>query len=82
MSADGGRIAFLTDFAHDADDTNGFADVYVADIDLETFRLGETFRVSEAPGGFQINGSEARSPAVSGLWSLGPCPGANGRARK
>lgn len=65
MSADGGRIAFLTSFAHDADDTNEFADVYVADINLDTFRVSDVFRASEAPGGFQINGAEAKSPVIS-----------------
>lgn len=65
MSASGDRIAFLTDFAHDADDTNDLIDVYVADIDLETFRVTDIFRVSEAPGGFQINGGEAKSPVIS-----------------
>ncbi len=65
MSASGDRIAFLTGFAHDADDTNGLADVYVADINLDTFRVSDIFRASEAPGGFQINGAEAKSPVIS-----------------
>ncbi len=65
MSASGDRIAFLTDFAGDADDTNELRDVYVADINLDSFTVTDSFRVSEAPGGLQINGARAKSPVIS-----------------
>lgn len=65
MSASGDRIAFATPVALDQDDTNNLVDIYVADIDLATFRVTNTFRASEAPGGFQINGGDAKSPVIS-----------------
>ncbi len=65
LSADASRIAFLTDSAIDADDTNRARDVYVADIDLASLTVTKTFRASEAPGGLQINGEDAESPVIS-----------------
>ncbi|MEM7544686.1 MAG: hypothetical protein AAF367_04050 [Pseudomonadota bacterium] len=65
MSADGSRIAFSTTSAIDADDTNGLGDVYVADIDLSRMRTDDVFRVSEAPGGFEIRDDVSESPVIS-----------------
>ena len=65
MSASGDRIAFATSADIDADDDNGLVDIYVADIDLENLTVTDRFRVSEAPGGIQINGNDAISPVIS-----------------
>ncbi|MEM7547547.1 MAG: hypothetical protein AAF367_18620, partial [Pseudomonadota bacterium] len=65
MSADGSRIAFSTAGALVGADTNGKQDVYIADIDLDTFTVSDLFRVSVAEGGFQVFGGDAVAPVLS-----------------
>lgn len=65
MSADGSRIAFATDEAIAADDTNEQSDIYVADIDLASFTVTSQKRVSEAEGGFEIVDSDSFAPVIS-----------------
>ena len=76
ISDDGSRIAFATEEAIDADDTNGNIDVYVADIDLAAWAASDptttqqpdlysTFRVSEATGRFELAGGDSFSPVLS-----------------
>lgn len=76
ISDDGSRIAFATEEAIDADDTNGNIDVYVADIDLAAWAASDptttqqpdlytTFRVSEATGRFELAGGDSFAPVLS-----------------
>ncbi len=65
MSADGGRIAFSTNAAVDADDSNALMDVYLANVNLSTLTVSSRFRVSEAPGGFEIRDDDSTAPFIS-----------------
>ncbi|MGH3638868.1 MAG: TolB family protein [Mycobacterium sp.] len=62
ISANGRFVAFQSisaDILGPGEDTNGFADVYVRDL-----QTGDSFRVSDAPGGVQSD-SDSGSPAIS-----------------
>lgn len=65
MNDDGDRFVFSTEEAINANDANGFRDVYVADVDLETFTVTSRQRVSEAEGGFELTNGESYAPTIS-----------------